>query len=851
MSDYRGLGLDQLMIKFLELYSDPKVLVLALNTKSTEEMYFIDELQCRGVTYLPKVITNEYTAKEREAIYLKGGVLFITSRIIVMDLLKKICPVEKVLGILVYKAHKVTDESSLAFILRLYRQDNKAGFVKAFSDSPDQCSGRYSHLDRMMRNMFLKNLYVWPRFHATVVSSLAVHKPEVVEMRQPMSPNMVSIQMAILDITKACLEELQQANPSLDMEELNLENSLQKSFAHSIKMQLDPVWNQLGAKTKQLVSDLHSLRNLLYNLTQYDCVTFYHQLELLRYSSDGHGKSSWMFMDAANTLFAKAGERVYGKQSKIQGHKQNDDQLIASDGREIFPEEPPKWKVLSQVIEEVSNAAKEAGSKILVAANDERTCYQLREYLCVGGSKLLLRVYEKLVATTVKKGSERAPPLPKNKAQKTRRRGKHKASPSGGGEASSIAKKVKVDHKEGNEDGTSSDHSQESLEEHFRQESLKLDDELATIDQDHFGLLPDPLVVVHAMSSSEDPYHLTRLIKELSPKYIVMYDPSIEFVRQVEIYKASNPENFLRVYFIFYESSVEEQRYLTALRKEKEAFQHLIKQKAHMVVPEEREGKQTEASGILTRDSRLAKEDAISSRKGGQHQKEKHQVIVDMREFRSALPSLLHKRGIDIIPVTLEIGDYILSPEMCVERKSVSDLIGSLNSGRLYNQATMMTRYYKRPILLIEFTESRSFSLQSKASLTSDISINNVSSKLALLTLHFPKLRILWCSSPHATAELFEELKCGSPQPTMESAIAVTTSEELRNDDNTIVYNSAAEDFVLKLPGINSKNYRYLLNQVKDMQELVSLSQDKLEEILGSDSNAHLLWQFLHSNLQS
>ena len=31
------------------------------------------------------------------------------------------------------------------------------------------------------------------------------------------------------------------------------------------------------------------------------------------------------------------------------------------------------------------------------------------------------------------------------------------------------------------------------------------------------------------------------------------------------------------------------------------------------------------------------------------------QVIVDMREFRSALPSLLHKRGIDIIPITLEV----------------------------------------------------------------------------------------------------------------------------------------------------------------------------------------------------
>ena len=48
MSDYRGLGLDQLMIKFLELYSDPKVLVLALNTKSTEEVHIrnVDVIMC-------------------------------------------------------------------------------------------------------------------------------------------------------------------------------------------------------------------------------------------------------------------------------------------------------------------------------------------------------------------------------------------------------------------------------------------------------------------------------------------------------------------------------------------------------------------------------------------------------------------------------------------------------------------------------------------------------------------------------------------------------------------------------------------------------------------------------------
>ena len=41
------------------------------------------------------------------------------------------------------------------------------------------------------------------------------------------------------------------------------------------------------------------------------------------------------------------------------------------------------------------------------------------------------------------------------------------------------------------------------------------------------------------------------------------------------------------------------------------------------------------------------------------------QVIVDIREFRSTLPSLLHKRGIDIIPLTLEVKYYLNSrPEV-------------------------------------------------------------------------------------------------------------------------------------------------------------------------------------------
>ena len=58
-------------------------------------------------------------------------------------------------------------------------------------------------------------------------------------------------------------------------------------------------------------------------------------------------------------------------------------------------------------------------------------------------------------------------------------------------------------------------------------------------------------------------------------------------------------------------------------------------------------------------------------------------IIADVREFRGALPPTLLLRGMRLRPVTLAVGDFVLSPEMCVERKSVSDLFGSFANGRL------------------------------------------------------------------------------------------------------------------------------------------------------------------------
>lgn len=218
-----------------------------------------------------------------------------------------------------------------------------------------------------------------------------------------------------------------------------------------------------------------------------------------------------------------------------------------------------------------------------------------------------------------------------------------------------------------------------------------------------------------------------------------------------------------------------------------------------------------------------------------------------MREFRSELPSLLHRRGLDIEPVTLEVGDYILTPDTCVERKSVSDLIGSLQSGRLYTQCLSMTRYYKRPVLLIEFDPAKPFSLMARSDFRHEISANDISSKLTLLTLHFPRLRILWCPSPHATAELFEDLKKGRLEPDGAAAQAVTAESDMVAE-SAALYNPGPYDFLLKMPGVNMKNYRALVKSADSLADLAKLSQERLAEILENAKNAKQLFEFLHND---
>lgn len=151
-----------------------------------------------------------------------------------------------------------------AFILRIFRQKNKAGFLKAFSDNPEPFTTGFSPLATMMRNLFLRKPSLWPRFHVSIAESLEGRKKaEVIELEVPMTDNMKDIQNAVLECVEVSIGELKKANTGLEMDDWNVDSALFKSFDIIVRRQLDPVWHRLSWRTKQIVNDLTVLRGIL------------------------------------------------------------------------------------------------------------------------------------------------------------------------------------------------------------------------------------------------------------------------------------------------------------------------------------------------------------------------------------------------------------------------------------------------------------------------------------------------------------------------------------------------------------------------------------------------------------
>jgi fanconi anemia group M protein len=192
------------------------------------------------------------------------------------------------------------------------------------------------------------------------------------------------------------------------------------------------------------------------------------------------------------------------------------------------------------------------------------------------------------------------------------------------------------------------------------------------------------------------------------------------------------------------------------------------------------------------------------------------EIYVDMREKRSGvLAALSAMDNIHVQVGALPCGDYVLSPEVVVERKAATDFIVSIMDGRIFHQIEKMKLDYARPIVLIEGDVFSTRSAIDNKAIAGAISYINAIANVGLVMLSDAKETplLLATMARHLQEGLGYEVNLHSkkPKPNKEAAQYVIGS----------------------LPGIGPGNARKLYEHFGSAAKVCAATPEMLAQVKG------------------
>jgi len=936
----KGLGVTNIVSNLLHILATPTVvngeskrsLVIVLNATNADnkrlyqglqEFAWLDdrhenEHEQAFQTPFHIVTSDSLSVEKRRKLYLRGCIISVTSRILIVDLLSGILHPNKVTGMIVLNVDSLKNYSNESFILEIYRSQNRWGFIKGFSEVPESFIMEFSPLMKRMKELRFKNVLLWPRFRVEISSVLNKNSDsnKVIEVKVSLTNSMSQIQFGLIECLKKCIDELNRKNTTLSLEWWNSENSLDPNFLKSINSVMMPNWHRISYESKQLIKDIRFLIHLHKALLSADSVDFYEDIQTSLDAnkpsvSKKYSESPWLMAEESQLVISYARKRVYDKE-------------------EYSLEEMPKWEQLMNIIEDIAQSRLKNNytGPTLIVCSDDNTAMQLSRLLKIGNVKQGLR---RLMLSKLQHYKERreerkkllnevkdkhnqpteldvSTTFSKEHTESKRRRTRGAAvvaqvqrlKTAGSGEDIEGAidsydlhnelsliedendKVSDIDlmenyalDNEGNDIITQMENIPDDLETIDDNQDFELHQIMAetrtNLTHETFEKQLDNIsfidtseqIIIETFSNIDD----ETLLQEIRPSFIVMFQPDLIFIRRVEMYRTIQNEK-LKIYFMYYAESIEEQQHLTSIKREKDAFSKLIKENAQLANHFEAPEDISHFKNLAERQMKMNKLNNKNTRNAGGQNRNAHftqdVIIVDTREFNASLPGLLFRYGVRVIPAMLSVGDYIITPDICLERKSISDLIGSLQNNRLVSQCKKMLKYYKYSVLLIEFDENQSFSLEpfserknyrktdlsTTPPISSKLSQDDIQSKLAKLIINFPALKIIWSSSPLQTINIILELKLGREQPDPNVTISFGTHLRHNAKANGItsikdIENSEKFSNLLSIEGISKIDYFNLRKKIKQYNKLTKMDIDQLTEITGDSMLAFKILDFI------
>jgi ERCC4-related helicase/ERCC4-type nuclease len=194
----------------------------------------------------------------------------------------------------------------------------------------------------------------------------------------------------------------------------------------------------------------------------------------------------------------------------------------------------------------------------------------------------------------------------------------------------------------------------------------------------------------------------------------------------------------------------------------------------------------------------------------------KIKLIVDSRELPTAVARELARLDVVISGESLEIGDYVASEDVAIERKESNDFIQSLIDGRLFVQLSALRSAYRRPVLIIEGEQIIGLRGVNPAA---------IYGALASIAIRI-QVPILWTRNAEETANVLyriahlEQVELNRPLRTRSAEAKGTDAEAL--------------EYILSgFPGVDTVTSRALLTEFGTLERIFSEEAKGLQRVKG------------------
>ncbi len=193
----------------------------------------------------------------------------------------------------------------------------------------------------------------------------------------------------------------------------------------------------------------------------------------------------------------------------------------------------------------------------------------------------------------------------------------------------------------------------------------------------------------------------------------------------------------------------------------------------------------------------------------------KIKIIADDREARSLIARTLYELGSNVESKRIEVGDFICSERVCVERKDAKDFVASLVDRRLFQQAKDMSEQFQRPIMIIE-NYNDIFSYR-------NIHPNAIRGAIASIAVDYG-ISVIASDSQEETARIIYAI-AKKEQEENERAVS------LRGVKSKFTEMQQQEFLVEGLPMVGPKLAKELLKNFKTVRNVFNASAEELKNI--------------------